>query len=115
MLDTPSLPMLIGRGRVPTKPEKNMEKKSHHNPEHERRHSLKRKYGLTVEEYEMMLNEQEGVCAICRKPPTKDRRLAVDHCHKAGHIRGLLCTRCNVALGLFDEDAGRVLRAYDYL
>src|SRR5438445_350801 len=48
--------------------------------------------------YDQLLAEQNGVCAICGCLPTY-RRLALDHCHETGKIRGLLCTRCNIALG----------------
>src|SRR5438046_1388392 len=51
-------------------------------------------YGMTIETYERLLRFQGGLCAICRRPP-KRRRLAVDHNHKTGAIRGLLCFACN--------------------
>jgi len=53
--------------------------------------------GITDEEYERLLAEQEGGCAICGNPP-KTRRLSVDHNHRTGKVRGLLCFRCNRAL-----------------
>lgn len=55
---------------------------------------LRRTYGITVAQYELLLELQGGVCAICKKPP-KTRRLEVDHDHKSGLIRGLLCWFCN--------------------
>jgi hypothetical protein len=51
-------------------------------------------YGMTLETYELLLQFQGGLCAICRRPPKK-QRLAVDHNHKTGAIRGLLCFVCN--------------------
>jgi hypothetical protein len=63
-----------------------------------RRHRLKTLFDLTPEEYEIMLAAQGGVCAICTRPP-KTKRLAVDHNHKTGEVRGLLCARCNQILG----------------
>lgn len=60
---------------------------------------LKTKYGLTLKEYYEMESSQNGVCAICKGRST-DKSLAVDHCHETGKIRGLLCDRCNIALGL---------------
>lgn len=59
---------------------------------------LKIKYGITLEEYENILKSQNGVCAACGKPPEK-KRLSVDHNHKTGAIRALLCNDCNLALG----------------
>ena len=68
-----------------------------------RRHNLKRKYGLTEAAYSKMLLDQDGVCAICRKPETRFcngtlASLSVDHDHETGKIRGLLCIKCNRSL-----------------
>lgn len=74
---------------------------------------MKRRYGITVEDYDKMLAEQNGVCAICEK---KDkRRLAVDHCHKTGTVRGLLCSSCNISVGRFDDNPDTLKRAIEYL
>jgi len=59
-----------------------------------RRSALKRRYGITPEQYEMMLERQGGGCAICHRPP-KHRRLDVDHDHATKVVRGLLCFTCN--------------------
>lgn len=64
------------------------------NAEKAREAHLKRTYGITIEDYNRILKEQSGKCAVCGKPP-KTMRLAVDHCHKTGKIRGLLCSYCN--------------------
>ena len=64
--------------------------------------NLKRTFGLTVEEYDAMLDAQHGVCAICGKLPQK-KRLAVDHNHTTGKVRGLLCPSCNRTLGYFEN------------
>ena len=61
------------------------------------REHLKARYGLTPEEYQSILTRQNGACAICQRHPRK-RRLAVDHDHGDGHVRGLLCDRCNRGL-----------------
>lgn len=79
-------------------------------------HSIKnlRQYGMTLDDYDRMLDEQGGGCAICGKEP-KDRRLHVDHCHETGIVRGLLCFRCNFGLSYFGENAERMKRAYEHL
>jgi hypothetical protein len=62
--------------------------------------TLQRKYGITIEEYERMEEEQGFACALCRSPESiEERRLAVDHDHNTGRVRGLLCFKCNTALG----------------
>lgn len=76
---------------------------------------LKRKFGLTVEDYDRMVAEQEGSCAICRRPCQTGRRLAVDHCHKTGAVRGLLCHSCNLGIGKLGDDPERLLSAARYL
>lgn len=76
---------------------------------------LQRTYGITAEEYDAILDHQEGRCAICLKPP-KAKRLAVDHDHRTGLVRGLLCTNCNHRLlGRRDRDPRLFLNAYWYL
>jgi hypothetical protein len=78
------------------------------------RASRLRKFGLTADQYEAMLAAQGGGCAICRWKQTA-RRLAVDHCHTTGKVRGLLCTRCNCAIGNLKEDPALFARALFYL
>jgi hypothetical protein len=65
----------------------------------DRKSHLKRKYGLTIEQYDAMLAAQAGGCAICGEPPRDDIELHVDHDHTTGAVRGLLCFRCNNAIG----------------
>ncbi len=77
-------------------------------------------YGVTVEQYNEMLERQNGVCAICRSPETMTykgtiRFLGVDHDHVTGRVRGLLCVKCNAALGMFGEDPVTIVGALDYL
>ncbi|MCU1427916.1 MAG: hypothetical protein JWL83_1916 [Actinomycetia bacterium] len=79
-----------------------------------RKSHLKRKYGLTVEQYDAMLEAQGGVCAICREKPG-DLTLHVDHDHVSGETRELLCVRCNNALGLFQESHDLFAAAAGYL
>lgn len=76
--------------------------------------SLKFRFNITPQDYESMLSKQDGKCAICRKSPT-NKRLAVDHCHETGKIRGLLCFRCNFGLSYFAESADTLERATVYL
>lgn len=79
--------------------------------------NLKRNTGLTVHEFEQLLLEQKGKCAICKKTPRskKFKRLHVDHNHQTGIIRGLLCSACNTALGLLKENPLVIERALKYL
>lgn len=73
-----------------------------------------KKYGLTQEAHSRILESQDGKCAICRRPPV-GRSLAVDHCHRTGIVRGLLCSRCNMGIGLFADDPGLFRTCIDYL
>ena len=76
---------------------------------------LRNKFGLTPEEYGRLFEAQGGVCALCDGPPTPGISLHVDHDHGTGEIRGLLCVRCNNALGLFREDPDVLRRAARYV
>lgn len=67
-----------------------------------RKQSLRRKYNITPEAYEEMMKSQNNECAICKQ--ISEKTFAVDHCHKTGKIRGLLCSACNTALGFLKED-----------
>ena len=72
-------------------------------PEYDRRRNFRQKYKITIEQYDAMYRDQNGVCAICARLNLSGRRLAVDHDHDTGKIRGLLCSRCNSAIGLARE------------
>ncbi|HSO95713.1 MAG TPA: endonuclease VII domain-containing protein [Acidimicrobiia bacterium] len=76
---------------------------------------LRRVFGLSAEDYEVMLAHQEGRCALCKRLPSKGRSLHVDHNHKTGVVRGLLCFRCNAGMGQFREDIFRFADAIVYL
>lgn len=80
-----------------------------------RKWQYKKKYGITVEDYDRMLVEQKGVCAICKGLPNGAGRYHVDHNHKTGEVRGLLCYRCNALLGKAKDDPGLLQVAIDYL
>lgn len=73
-------------------------------------------YGIDKVRYDQMLEQQGFKCAICRTPQSKQKRkLAVDHDHLTGMVRGLLCGRCNLALGQFDDRIDLLQEAIDYL
>lgn len=72
-------------------------------------------YGLTDEEYEERLAGQGGVCAVCKRPPGKHKRLCVDHNHETGEIRGLLCLRCNAHISALGDSLERVQAVLTYL
>lgn len=72
-------------------------------------------YGLTLEQYEALYEAQGGVCYICQRATGKRKKLAVDHDHETGYVRGLLCGICNKILGHFRDDAATAYRCYNYL
>jgi len=86
---------------------------------HSKRHYyLKYKYGITEQQYDDMFNAQGSKCAICGSTETKDKkrhRLVVDHDHATGAVRGLLCSSCNKALGLFSDSIETMYSAIKYL
>lgn len=99
-----------------------LEARKRANPNLESDRNIKRKYGLTREDYNKKLKEQDDVCAICGLQETAFdartntvRRLAVDHNHKTGKIRGLLCWRCNGTIGRINEDLELVKNIENYL
>ncbi len=69
---------------------------------------------MTLEKYQKMNIEQSGKCFLCGKKPTK-KRLCIDHCHKTGKLRRLLCQQCNHALGLFHDSINVMEKAIAYL
>lgn len=78
--------------------------------------NIRRKYGVTTEDYERMLADQDGRCAICgATEPGGKGQFHVDHCHKGGQVRGLLCHHCNLGLGHFKDDTERIKAAIAYL
>jgi hypothetical protein len=79
--------------------------------------SLRLLYGLSVEDYSRMLASQGGVCKLCGSPPGtgRQKRLHVDHDHKTGKVRGLLCDHCNHALGKMKDDPVLLRKAAAYL
>lgn len=87
-----------------------------YSPEVNRRCKLKRAYGISHEEYNELLKFQGGVCAICKEfRPHLGDHMCVDHDHKTGKVRGILCSDCNRALGLFKDNKENLLQAIGYL
>jgi hypothetical protein len=74
---------------------------------------LQRRFGMTLDEYEAMLEAQDRRCGACRRD--FDRTPSVDHDHATGQVRGLLCNRCNVAIGFAEDDPERLEAAANYL
>ena len=81
-----------------------------------------RRYGVDRRTYQRILAEQGGVCSICggdetatNRYGTRKKHLAVDHCHETGEVRGLLCQRCNTAIGMFNDDIDVLASAISYL
>ncbi|MDB9868958.1 endonuclease VII domain-containing protein [Pseudomonadales bacterium] len=80
----------------------------------------KKRFGVDQDMYKKILKQQKYLCAICRKEESTKRKdrlisLSIDHCHETGSIRGLLCRRCNVALGLAKDNADILIKAANYL
>jgi len=85
-----------------------------------RKGNLRRRFGLTPEQYADMVVAQNGRCAVCFRPETAVNQygvkaLAVDHDHSTGVVRGLLCMRCNIVLGLVKDDTDILQSAIEYL
>ena len=85
-----------------------------------RNYDLKRMYGITSEIYDELLTRQNGKCKICQRHVSEvsnkhKKNLCVDHCHDTGKIRGLLCDKCNRAIGLLNDDVEMLKKAIIYL
>lgn len=75
-----------------------------------------RRYGLTEDQFRRIYESQDGACAICRTGlEYLGKGTHIDHCHAHGHVRGLLCQPCNMALGMLRDDTTRFAAAIDYL
>lgn len=90
--------------------------------ENHKANQLKAKYGITVEDYQAMFDSQNGVCKLCGLEETTRisrgegiRSLAVDHDHKTGKVRGLLCHQCNVVLGQYEKHKDLFPKFQEYL
>jgi len=71
-----------------------------------------KKYDLTLDEYDKILEFQDSKCAICKR---EDQKLNIDHDHKTNEVRGLLCSNCNFILGMANDNSDILIRAIDYL
>jgi hypothetical protein len=95
----------------------------HNNPDKVKSEHLRYKYGINLEKYKEMLHKQNNVCAICHRPETRRLyhdttrcfSLMVDHSHTSNKVRGLLCHKCNSAIGLLEENINTFQSAMDYL
>lgn len=78
---------------------------------------LRYRFGITPQQYDKMLSDQGGVCKICKKfRLTKAQgRMGVDHCHKTGKLRGILCDWCNVGIAKFEDNESFLIEAITYL
>ncbi|HHK7736737.1 TPA: endonuclease VII domain-containing protein [Escherichia coli] len=91
------------------------------NPESRRAARVKHRYGITADEYNALLQQQGGRCAVCGEYPTPgntrahwDGKLCIDHDHETGRVRGLLCNDCNLAVG-YGKSPDVLRRSADYL
>lgn len=83
--------------------------------ERHRNDQLLRNYGIDLSEYDAMLKNQNFKCACCDKEHKEDKKLFVDHCHKFGHVRGLLCNKCNFAIGCMSDNIKTSINILIYL
>lgn len=90
-------------------------RESYNTDPQKRDQQYRKKYGITVAEYEEMFAAQQGCCMICNRPDVGGKRLNVDHDHDTGQARGLLCRACNRGIGMFGDDPELVMAAADYL
>ena len=82
------------------------------NPIHHKNLVIKRNYGIDLNDYKQMLNNQNGKCQICNNHMYKPN---IDHCHKTGKVRGLLCNKCNCSIGLLQDSVSILKQAIKYL
>ena len=103
------------------KKEEKERNKKYKNPYKRREYKLKKEYGIDIIKYKQLLLKQNEVCAICLRPEKtkhqsgKIKTLSIDHNHKTGKIRGLLCHTCNVGIGLLNDDPEILDNAKNYL
>lgn len=74
-----------------------------------------KRFGMTPEDFAFLVSNQNNKCKLCEKPFNYGRRPSIDHCHTSGVVRGLLCIKCNGALGLVDDNIQLLSKMIDYL
>ena len=100
----------------PEKRKATLKKYRDKNPSYRRNAHLKKKYGITQEDFDRMFLEQDGRCLICNTHQSELKTvLCVDHSHETGKVRGLLCQRCNVGIGKFEDNINFFKRIIEYL
>lgn len=115
--------MNIVANRNPIKHRKSNNSWKLRNPDKVREMHLLKLYGITLKEYNSILLKQNGTCGVCdaadsgvsRKNSNKREPLFVDHCHKTGKVRGLLCRLHNTALGIMKDDVNMIQKLLEYL
>jgi hypothetical protein len=85
------------------------------NPETYRKSRYKLRYGISLDDYNRMSNDQGGVCSICFRSEKRYKYLVIDHDHKTGKVRGLICSKCNNALGCVDDNIDTLINMIEYL
>lgn len=92
------------------------QKKQYTKSDHYKHHHLKREYGITLAQYNTLLDTQHFCCSLCHTPDyTGGKSLHVDHCHETGVIRSLLCSKCNTAIGLLQDNPALLKKAAAYV
>jgi hypothetical protein len=104
-------------GKIRWKRYREIESRKNYMKQYGTDYHLRKTFGISLEEYNQLLQKQENSCAICKTPQTQLKRaLAVDHCHTAGKVRGLLCNLCNSMVLNVAENYNHLLPlAFDYL
>lgn len=92
----------------------NAKRRAAYDPDVSRYKMLKYRYGLSREDYDQMLHKQHYSCAACGTALLDSASIHVDHCHRTGQVRALLCRRCNTCLGQFGEDGGLIRKLAEY-
>jgi len=103
----------------PTKRRATTQRWKSNNPDKMRASYLLRIFGITLDDFNAMWKKQNGRCAICDCKlilgGKKKNSVHIDHCHKNGRVRGLLCFGCNLGIGFLGDDPNRIRRAAEYL
>lgn len=100
--------------KLKPKPKESSKKYRDNNKEKIKNYYLIQRFGISLEQFNTMAIKQNNVCKICSNVEN-GRALAVDHCHKTGQIRGLLCSACNIGLGKFRDSTDFIKKALEYL